>query len=132
LIRVKAFGLNRSELFTRQGRSPSVHFPRILGIEAAGVVEDAPGGEFEMGDVVATAMGGMGGQFDGGYAGRSSTIGPTFPSLITFTIELPRNNRCARLAFLRRTGLFRQSRRSGLGGDHPPRTLDWDLIFKFL
>jgi NADPH:quinone reductase-like Zn-dependent oxidoreductase len=68
LIRVKAFGLNRSELFTRQGHSPSVHFPRILGIEAAGVVEDAPGGEFEKGDVVATAMGGMGRQFDGGYA----------------------------------------------------------------
>jgi NADPH:quinone reductase-like Zn-dependent oxidoreductase len=68
LIRVKAFGLNRSELFTRQGRSPTVHFPRILGIEAAGVVEDAPGGEFEKGDIVATAMGGMGRHFDGGYA----------------------------------------------------------------
>jgi NADPH:quinone reductase-like Zn-dependent oxidoreductase len=46
LIRVKAFGLNRSELFTRQGHSPSVRFPRVLGIEAAGIVEDAPGGEF--------------------------------------------------------------------------------------
>ena len=34
LIRVKAFGLNRSELFTRLGQSPSVKFPRILGIEA--------------------------------------------------------------------------------------------------
>jgi NADPH:quinone reductase-like Zn-dependent oxidoreductase len=68
LIRVKAFGLNRSELFTRLGQSPSVTFPRILGIEAAGVVEQAPGGEFRHGDVVATAMGGMGRQFDGGYA----------------------------------------------------------------
>jgi NADPH:quinone reductase-like Zn-dependent oxidoreductase len=68
LIRVKAFGLNRSELFTRLGQSPSVTFPRILGIEAVGVVEDAPGGEFGKGDVVATAMGGMGRQFDGGYA----------------------------------------------------------------
>src|SRR5262249_13317256 len=37
LIRVKAFGLNRSELFTRQGHSPSVKFPRILGIEAVGL-----------------------------------------------------------------------------------------------
>ncbi len=27
LIRVKAFGLNRSELFTRQGLSPGVKFP---------------------------------------------------------------------------------------------------------
>jgi len=68
LIRVKAFGLNRSELFTRQGHSPGVKFPRVLGIEAVGVVEQAPGGEFQKGDVVASAMGGMGRQFDGGYA----------------------------------------------------------------
>ena len=68
LIRVKAFGLNRSELFTRQGHSPGVKFPRILGIEAVGLVEEAPGTNFEKGDVVATAMGGMGRDRDGGYA----------------------------------------------------------------
>jgi NADPH:quinone reductase-like Zn-dependent oxidoreductase len=68
LIRVKAFGINRSELFTRQGHSPGVHFPRVLGIEAVGLVEEAPGGEFPAGAVVATAMGGMGRDFDGGYA----------------------------------------------------------------
>ncbi len=68
LIKVKAFGLNRSELFTRRGHSPNVDFPRILGIEAVGVVEVAPGGEFQPGDRVATAMGGMGRTFDGGYA----------------------------------------------------------------
>jgi NADPH:quinone reductase-like Zn-dependent oxidoreductase len=68
LIAVKAFGLNRSELFTRQGLSPDVTFPRILGIEAVGVVAEAPGNEFAKGDVVATAMGGMGRQFDGSYA----------------------------------------------------------------
>ena len=68
LIRVKAFGLNRSELFTRQGHTPGFEFPRVLGIEAVGVVEQAPGGEFREGDTVATAMGGMGRQFDGGYA----------------------------------------------------------------
>jgi NADPH:quinone reductase-like Zn-dependent oxidoreductase len=68
LIRIKAFGLNRSELFTRQGHSPTVKFPRILGIEAVGLVEQAPGDEFHRGDRVATAMGGMGRQFDGGYA----------------------------------------------------------------
>ena len=55
LIRVKAFGLNRSEMFTRQGHSPGVKFPRVLGIEAVGVVEEAPGGEFRKGDMVATA-----------------------------------------------------------------------------
>jgi NADPH:quinone reductase-like Zn-dependent oxidoreductase len=68
LIRVKAFGLNRSEMFTRQGLSPDVKFPRVLGIEAVGIVEDAPGKEFNIGDTVATAMGGMGRQFDGSYA----------------------------------------------------------------
>jgi len=68
LIRVKAFGLNRSELFTRQGYSPNVKFPRVLGIEAVGLVEAAPGGEFHQSDIVATAMGGMGREFDGGYA----------------------------------------------------------------
>src|SRR6266481_4312985 len=68
LIRVKAFGLNRSELFTRQGHSPSVKFPRVLGIEAVGVVEHAPANELRKGDMVATAIGGMGRQFDGGYA----------------------------------------------------------------
>jgi NADPH:quinone reductase-like Zn-dependent oxidoreductase len=68
LIRVKAFGLNRSELFTRRGLSPAVTFPRVLGIEAVGLVERAPGGEFRDGDAVATAMGGMGRAFDGSYA----------------------------------------------------------------
>jgi NADPH:quinone reductase-like Zn-dependent oxidoreductase len=68
LIKVKAFGLNRSELFTRQGHSPNVKFPRILGIEATGIVESCPGNEFSKGVVVATAMGDMGRAFDGGYA----------------------------------------------------------------
>lgn len=68
LIRVEAFGLNRSELFTRQGHSPGVAFPRILGIEATGTVAAAPGGTFAVGDQVATVMGGMGRAFDGGYA----------------------------------------------------------------
>ena len=68
LIQVKAFGLNRSELFTRRGHSPSVQFPRILGIEAVGVVVAAPSGEFRVGQTVGTAMGGMGRQFDGSYA----------------------------------------------------------------
>jgi NADPH:quinone reductase-like Zn-dependent oxidoreductase len=68
LIQVRAFGLNRSEMFTRQGHSPGVRLPRILGIEAVGVVEAAPGGEFRKGQTVASAMGGMGREFDGSYA----------------------------------------------------------------
>ena len=68
LIKVRAFGLNRSELFTRQGHSPNVPFPRVLGIEAVGEVVAAPDGVFKEGDKVATAMGGMGRQYDGGCA----------------------------------------------------------------
>ena len=33
LVKIKGFGINRSEIFTREGHSPSVKFPRILGIE---------------------------------------------------------------------------------------------------
>src|SRR5207247_338885 len=68
LIEVKAFGLNRSELHTRQGFASGVTFPRVLGIEAAGVVAQCPGGEFPAGQQVVTMMGGMGRTFDGGYA----------------------------------------------------------------
>lgn len=68
LIKVKAFGLNRSELFTRQGDSPNVAFPRIQGIECVGVVEYDPSGTYMKGQQVAAIMGGMGRSFDGGYA----------------------------------------------------------------
>ncbi len=69
LIKVKAFGLNRSEMYTRQGHSgESVPFPRVLGIECVGVVLDNGGGELQKGQKVAALMGGMGRKYDGGYA----------------------------------------------------------------
>jgi NADPH:quinone reductase-like Zn-dependent oxidoreductase len=68
LIRVEAFGLNRSELHTRHGFAADVTFPRVLGIEATGTVAAAPGGEFTEGEQVVAMMGGMGRQYDGGYA----------------------------------------------------------------
>ena len=68
LIRIKAFGLNRSELFTRRGDSPGVVFPRIQGIECVGIVEEDPSNTFSKGQQVAAIMGGMGRFFDGGYA----------------------------------------------------------------
>src|SRR6266487_3063071 len=68
LIKVKAFGLNRSELHTRLGLAQGVTFPRVLGIEAAGIVAQCPGGEFPVGQQVVAVMGGMGRVFDGGYA----------------------------------------------------------------
>ena len=68
LIKVGAFGLNRSELHTRLGLADGVTFPRVLGIEATGVVAACPGAEYEVGQQVAALMGGMGRTFDGGYA----------------------------------------------------------------
>ncbi len=69
LIRVHAFGLNRSELHTRLGLAgPDVTFPRVPGIEATGVVAACPGGEFLVGQQVMAMMGGMGRSYDGGYA----------------------------------------------------------------
>ena len=68
-IRVRAFGLNRAELFTRQGDSGSaVPFPRIIGIECVGEVVAAPGTDLHPGQTVAAMMGGMGRRFDGSYA----------------------------------------------------------------
>lgn len=67
-IAVKAFGLNRSELHTRLGLAEGVTFPRVLGIEATGVIDLDPSGEYQPGQQVMTMMGGMGRTFDGGYA----------------------------------------------------------------
>ncbi len=68
LIEVRAFGLNRSEWFTRIGESPTVKLPRVLGIECVGTVVQDPSGELAAGQRVAAMMGGMGREFDGSYA----------------------------------------------------------------
>ncbi|MBD0851838.1 zinc-binding alcohol dehydrogenase family protein [Maribacter arenosus] len=68
LIRVRAFGLNRSELMTRKGLSPSVKFPRVLGIECVGEVEEDPSGHYPKGQKVMALMGEMGRAYDGSYA----------------------------------------------------------------
>ncbi len=86
LIRVKAFGLNRSELHTRLGLADGVTFPRVLGIEATGVVEACPGGEFPVGAQVFAMMGGMGRTYDGGYA--EYTLVPA-TQVIRFHSDLP-------------------------------------------
>jgi len=87
LIEVRAFGLNRSELKTRLGfADPDVTFPRVLGIEAAGVVAACPGGELPVGQQVVAMMGGMGRSFDGGYA--DFTCVPVMQT-IAFRSDLP-------------------------------------------
>jgi NADPH:quinone reductase-like Zn-dependent oxidoreductase len=72
LIDVKAFGINRSELYTRQGHSgDAVTIPRVLGIECVGVVIDGGGTDLKPGQKVGAAMGNMGRLYDGGYAQKT-------------------------------------------------------------
>jgi len=70
LIKVKAFGLNRSELLMRasEADSPYIKLPRIPGIECAGEIEDPGDSDFVKGQRVIALMGGMGRSFDGSYA----------------------------------------------------------------
>jgi NADPH:quinone reductase-like Zn-dependent oxidoreductase len=90
LIRVRAFGLNRSELITRAGGSgDAVRFPRVLGIECAGEVVEAPESELHPGERVIAAMGGMGRDFDGGYA--QYTLVPASSAIpVRTTLDWPR------------------------------------------
>lgn len=67
-IKVMAFGLNRSEYHSVTGQAGGMSYPRVLGIEASGVVDLDPDGVLAPGTQVATMMGGMGRAFDGGYA----------------------------------------------------------------
>lgn len=67
-IKVMSFGLNRSEYHSVTGRAEGMSYPRVLGIEASGVVDLDPAGELAPGTQAATMMGGMGRSFDGGYA----------------------------------------------------------------
>lgn len=82
LIEVHAFGLNRSEWFTRIGDSPTVKLPRVLGIECVGTVVSDPSGALAAGQRVAAMMGGMGRQFDGSYAEYTSV-----PSSSVFPLD---------------------------------------------
>jgi NADPH:quinone reductase-like Zn-dependent oxidoreductase len=68
-VKVRGFGINHSEIFTREGKSPSVQFPRILGIEAVGTVDATSAPErFTPGQKVVSLMGEMGRAYDGSYA----------------------------------------------------------------
>ena len=69
LVKVMGFGINHSEIFTREGKSPSVTFPRILGIECVGIVGRTSDEEkLPLGQKVVSIMGEMGRAFDGSYA----------------------------------------------------------------
>jgi NADPH:quinone reductase-like Zn-dependent oxidoreductase len=85
-IAVRAFGLNRSELHTRLGYAEGVTFPRVIGIECAGVIDDPGDTDLQRGQRVVTMMGNMGRAFDGGYA--EYTVVPR-GQVIPFRSNLP-------------------------------------------
>jgi NADPH:quinone reductase and related Zn-dependent oxidoreductases len=61
--------LNHSEVFTRQGLSPTVKFPKILGIECVReIIETSAPEQFSVGQRIVSIMGEMGRAFDGSYA----------------------------------------------------------------
>ncbi|MDS0136715.1 MULTISPECIES: zinc-binding dehydrogenase [unclassified Amycolatopsis] len=86
LVRVMGTGLNRSELRTRQGHSPDVVFPRVLGIECVGTVAASTDPRLPEGTTVAAMMGEMGRAFDGGYAEYALLPNPL---LMPVTTTLP-------------------------------------------
>ena len=70
LVKIKAFGLNHSEILLRQFEIENdyIQKPVIPGIECVGVVVDKSDTRFENGDKVIALMGGMGRSFNGSYA----------------------------------------------------------------
>jgi NADPH:quinone reductase-like Zn-dependent oxidoreductase len=73
-IRVRAFGLNRAEVYRRAGKMGPISGQVVPGIEAVGEVMHDPAGVFRTGQRVATAMGGM--QFSryGSYAEQVTVL----------------------------------------------------------
>ncbi|ANZ63642.1 quinone oxidoreductase [Secundilactobacillus paracollinoides] len=68
-LKVLGFGINHSEIFTREGKSPSVQFPRVLGIEVVGEIDETSAPDtFKAGQRVVSIMGEMGRAYDGSYA----------------------------------------------------------------
>lgn len=66
LIKIRAFGINRAELYMRKGLFGEV--TPVSGIECVGQVEDDPTGTLRHGQTVATITGGMGRTRNGSYA----------------------------------------------------------------
>lgn len=73
-IRVRAFGINESEVTSRKGESgPDFSFSRVLGIEAVGVIDAIGDGvDLPLGQKVATML--------GASAAQSTAATPNTPS----------------------------------------------------
>ncbi len=70
LVKVKAFGLNHSEVLLRQFEVAQsyINTPIVPGIECVGEIADPSDSGFKVGQRVIALMGGMGRSFNGSYA----------------------------------------------------------------
>jgi NADPH:quinone reductase-like Zn-dependent oxidoreductase len=84
IIDIKAFGLNRAELYFRAGLWGDV--PKITGIECVGVVHSDPGGRLSPGQKVIAMMGGMARAMNGSYA---EMIRVPYGSVVAIETDLP-------------------------------------------
>ncbi|PMD71342.1 zinc-binding dehydrogenase [Companilactobacillus nuruki] len=66
VIHIKAFAVHRYEVLTREGGSPSVKFPRVIGIEAVGeVYQPSKNSKLAKGQRILVVNGGFDREFDG-------------------------------------------------------------------
>jgi len=86
-IRVRAFGLNRAEVYRRLGKMGPISGQVVPGIEAVGEVIRDPAGVFRTGQRVATAMGGMQFSRHGSYAERVTVLRSNVISLEGSTLS---------------------------------------------
>ncbi|CAM2154846.1 Quinone oxidoreductase [Pararobbsia alpina] len=70
VIKIKAFGINHAEIHMRRGEWAEA--APVSGIECVGIIEECPGGEFEVGAKVVALMGGLGRTINGSYAEYTS------------------------------------------------------------
>ena len=84
LVKVLGFGINRAEVILRDYEADEdyINLPVIPGIECVGEVIDSSNTRFSNGDKIAALMGGMGRNFDGGYAEYA-----LLPERIVFKID---------------------------------------------
>ncbi len=84
LIKVKAFGINHSEVLLRQFEvaQPYINKPIVPGIECVGEVVDPSDSGLNRGQRVMSLMGGMGRSFNGSYAEYA-----LLPSRIVFAVD---------------------------------------------
>ena len=66
VVKIKAFGINRAEIYMRQGAWGDV--AKVSGIECVGLIEHDPSDTYAKGQKVIALMGGMGRTINGSYA----------------------------------------------------------------